>query len=218
MKKRKIKSVVALLAAGLLTMSSNAGIISILKRGSADAENPEPAKSSQSAVSQRVAFVGCAEVKAVHGKVEKLCGVEKWQTIQPGAHLEPGDVIRTAEGDVVLEMCESSSLVKVTPATVMRLVPLRKSWDRSSLSGNEEQPGCQVRAVEGRAYFKHGDEAWQPVVVNSVIPVGALIRVAGQGRVCLFDNTANRAVSVAGNSTTRVGGAEVLTVTLSAPR
>jgi hypothetical protein len=211
MKKRKPITHISLLAAALFTTipDSHAGIISILKRGNASEEKP---------VVQKVAFVGCAKVKSVEGNAEKLCGIEKWERIPAGSHVEPGDVIRTREGEVLLEMCESSSLVKVTPATVVRLIPLKKSWDKSIVSGIEEKSGCMVRAVSGKAFFKIGTEEWQPVRVNTVLPLGAEVRVPGEGRVCLFNNMDKKSVTLAGNSSTRIGGESGLVVTLSAPR
>lgn len=211
MKKRKSITHISLLAAALFTTipDSHAGIISILKRGNAGEEKP---------VVQKVAFVGCAKVKAVEGNAEKLCGIEKWERIEAGSHVEPGDVIRTQQGEVLLEMCESSSLVKVIPTTVVRLIPLKKSWDKSIVSGIEEKSGCMVRAVSGKAFFKFGTEEWQPVLVNTVLPLGAEVRVPGEGRVCLFNNMDKKPLTLAGNSSTRIGSESGLVVTLSAPR
>src|SRR5687768_10335248 len=79
------------------TATVHGGIIDLLRGESAE---PEP---------QRVAFVGGARVKEAHGAVERLAGVDRWEKLQAGAKLLPGDVIRTAQGSALLCMSESKS-------------------------------------------------------------------------------------------------------------
>jgi hypothetical protein len=73
---------------------------------------------------QRVAFVGSAAVKTVEGNAERLCGIDCWTPLSAGYQLKTGDIIQTGKGSVVLKMDESQSFVKVTPNTVLRLIPL----------------------------------------------------------------------------------------------
>jgi hypothetical protein len=73
---------------------------------------------------QRVAFVGSATVKTVEGKAERLCGIDCWTPLSAGCQLKTGDIIQTGKGSVVLKMDESQSFVKVTPNTILRLIPL----------------------------------------------------------------------------------------------
>src|SRR5262245_17921412 len=75
---------------------------------------------------QRVAFVGSAVVKTVDGNAERLCGIDRWTPLPPGTHLQTGDIVRTGKGVVILKMNESESFVKVTPNTILRLIPLEK--------------------------------------------------------------------------------------------
>src|SRR5688500_6082943 len=85
-------------------IQSEAGLINLLR-----GEPAEP---------QRVAFIGAAQVREVTGTVEKLSGIDRWKVVENGAHLQPGDIIRTTEGSAVLQMTESGSFIKVTPNTV----------------------------------------------------------------------------------------------------
>src|SRR5687767_930965 len=160
-----LPSALALAAAAFFTPASHAGLISLLK-----GEKAEPVPEFQ-----RVAFIGCAEVKEVKGRAEALDGIDQWQPLQPGAHLHEGDVVRTQGGEVVLKMCESSSLVRVTPQTILRLLPLNEEWDRSALSGTGEKPGYVVRSLRGKALYQHQSTEWKRVVVNEVLPEGAVI-------------------------------------------
>jgi len=74
---------------------------------------------------QRVAFVGSAVVKAVDGKAERLCGIDCWTPLSTGYSLKTGDIIQTGKGSVVLKLDESQSFVKVTPNTILRLIPVK---------------------------------------------------------------------------------------------
>jgi len=184
------------------SQSVDAGIISILKHGKAGEEETSV---------QKVAFVGCAEVREVRGEAEQLCGLEKWQPIKAGEHLSEGAVIRTESGMVVLEMCESRSLVKVTPQTVLRLVPLKKDWDRGSLSGTEEKSGCLVRTLSGKASYRDptsGD--WKRVAVNSVIPAGSEVKVEKNGTLFLFDISQKHSLCVREGSSRRIGAGPIV--------
>jgi hypothetical protein len=89
---------------------------------------------------QRVAFVGSAVVKAVDGKAERLCGIDSWTPLSSGYQLKTGDIIQTGEGSVVLKMNESQSFVRVTPNTVLRLIPLN---DRTT----PDSKGISIAAV-----------------------------------------------------------------------
>jgi hypothetical protein len=116
-----------------------AGVIDLLK---GEKKNP---------VVQRVAFVGSAVVKETQGLAERLTCIEQWSPLYSGMELVPGDVIRTAEGTILLRMKESGSFTKVTPHTILRLIPFEKGWDPAILSGREEQNGFAMRGHRGLA-------------------------------------------------------------------
>ena len=75
---------------------------------------------------QRVAFVGSAVVKTIEGNAERLCGIDCWTPLLAGYQLKSGDIIQTGKGSVALMMNESQSFVKVTPNTILRLIPLKE--------------------------------------------------------------------------------------------
>src|SRR5689334_16161460 len=81
---------------------------------------------------QRVAFIGSAEVKEVQGKAERLSGIDTWTPLRTDIRLGPGDMVRTQNGSVTIKMIDSRSFIKITPNTVLRLVPLDSNSDRSS--------------------------------------------------------------------------------------
>jgi len=162
-----------------LSPRDHAGLIGILK---GNQEKPGEDKSFQ-----KVGFVGCANVKEVTGTVEYLHGIDAWLPLKAGAHLQEGDVVRTRQGRVLLQMCESSSLVKVTPNTMARLVPLSAGWDRATLSGVEERSGYVVRSLHGKAYIQNARLEWQPVGVNDILPKGAIVRADQTASIDIFN-------------------------------
>ena len=170
------------------TASVNAGFIDLLRGESAA---PEP---------QRVAFVGAAQVKEVHGSVERLTGVDRWENLGAGAKLLPGDVIRTAEGSAVLCMSESKSFVKITPNTLLRLVDLASDWDPGVLSGREERDGFVVRGCRGKAFVADRRGDWKLVQVNDVLAPGVALRTAPGAVLDLFHNTSKQPLRVAGSA------------------
>jgi hypothetical protein len=181
------------LSAALVIASAipaRAGIIDLL-RGNSRAEE-------EAAVYQKVAFVGSAEVKVVEGRAMRLSGVDRWTPLQAGIEITPGDIIRSGEGFVILRMKESDSFVKITPHTVLRLVPMENGWDRGVLSGREERRGFLVRGCRGKAetQVKAGD--WKTVAVNSVLSEGAVIQVGADSTVDLFAITQGRPVRITG--------------------
>ena len=184
--KRRIGTLAAF---GFLSTSTlvNAGIIDLL-RGDVNDQPP-----------QRVAFVGAAQVKEVEGEVERLAGVERWTAVQTGDQLEPGDLLRTGSGSVVLCMRESESFVKVTGNTLCRLVPIEKGWDRAVVSGQEEKEGFVVRSCRGKAYAGKGDGSWAPLTVNTVLAQGTEVRTAPGALVDLFHTGYQRPVRLIGS-------------------
>src|SRR5262245_44661847 len=95
---------------------------------------------------RRVAVIGAGEVKQIQGTVERLCGIDWWKPVAPGEKLEPGDLIRTGNGSVILKMRESESFVRITPKTMMRFVQFEEAWDHGIVSGVEERNGFVVRS------------------------------------------------------------------------
>jgi hypothetical protein len=147
---------------------------------------------------QRVAFVGAATVKQVQGKAERLCGIDRWSPLENGAMLEPGELVRVLNGSLVLKMTESQSFVKVTPNTLLHLLPLEQSWDHAILTGAEEKCGFVVRSCRGAASYRDRAGEWQPVHVNAVLPQTAIIRTEAQTTVDLFCTTTHHALRVQG--------------------
>jgi hypothetical protein len=152
---------------------------------------------------QRVAFIGAAEVKEVTGSAEHLAGIDTWSQLQPGTKLQPGDIIRTSKGSVVLQMVESESFVKVTPNTILRLVPVGKDGNSSILSGGEERDGFVVRGCRGKAYVKSGSE-WRGLAVNELITRSASIRTEAGALVDLFDTESKRPLRIPGATRVRL--------------
>jgi hypothetical protein len=141
--------------------------------------------------------VGCAKVKESSGHVERLAGIEKWQRLTTGTHLEEGDVVRTGDdGRLILQMCESDSLVRVTPETTVRLVPLKKGWDECVLSGREAAMGYILRSIEGKAFYKNPAGAWEPLSVNDVLPLGTMVRSPDQARISVFNTERKQAAQL----------------------
>jgi hypothetical protein len=182
---RKLASV-AIIFLAVNTVSINAGFIDLMRGESAE---PEP---------QRVAFVGAAEVKEVRGAVERLAGVDRWEQLQPGFRLLPGDLVRTAEGSAILRMSESKSFVKVTPNTILRLVDMENGWDRGVISGREEQSGFVVRSCRGKAYSVDAEGKTKALQVNEVLAAGSALHTSPGAVVDLFHNTSNQPLRVAG--------------------
>lgn len=177
MKTRKIVKITSLLSATILalgTTSSEAGFLKILK-------GEKEQQTCECEEYQRVAFVGGAVVKEVKGKAQVLSGVNKWSELKAGKIVSPGDMLRTGAGSrVILKMAESGSLVGVTPATIVRLVPLEKEWDRAALTGENEGMGYVVRALRGEAEFQTED-GWQKLTIESEVAPGSKIRlISGQ--------------------------------------
>lgn len=146
---------------------------------------------------QRVAFVGSAEVKQVEGNVMRLSGIDRWNKLPTGSTLAPGDVIRASEGTALLQMVESKSFIKLTPNTILRLVPLAPRWDPAVLSGREEKTGFIVRSCRGTAMVEQ-DGRWKPVEVNSVLAHGADLRTAPGTILDLFDTQLSQSVRIQG--------------------
>jgi hypothetical protein len=184
------RTVILLIAAWAFEL--NAGIIDTLR-----GEKPTPGY-------QRVAFVGSAEVKEVNGTAEKLSGVDRWSPLQKGVYLQPGDMIRTQGGTVLLRMVDSGSFIKVTPQTVLRLSPLEKGWDKAVLSGSEEQQGFVVRTCRGEALAQGPDGEWQRIRVNTVLPEGTTIRTQGGAVMDLYNSHEQKAFRVSGESELRL--------------
>jgi hypothetical protein len=149
---------------------------------------------------QRVAFVGSATVREVSGQAERLVGIDRWKPITAGAKLAPGDVLRTGNGTVVLRMSTSGSFVKVTPQTLLRLVPLEKEWDRAALSGSEERNGFVVRSCRGKAYARTPGSEWENVEVNSVLALGSEVRTEPGTVLDLFDTSKQRPLRIRGTT------------------
>jgi hypothetical protein len=168
---------------------ADAGLIALMR----GPKQPEPAF-------QRVAFVGAAVVREVQGTAEKLSGIDRWETLRPGTALQPGDIIRTRQGTVVLRMTARGAFIKVTPQTVLRLTPLEKNWDRSVLTGREEAEGFVIRSCRGDARVQDATGAWRKVAVNAVIPEGTPIRVARDGVLDLYWTREARALRLTGHS------------------
>ena len=180
----------------LAALSASFGLAPLAQGGILDILRGEPVVEWQ-----RVAFVGSAEVKQVTGPAERLIGIDKWEPLQEGTLLTPGDVIRSQPGGaIVLEMLESNSLVKVTPATILRLAPLEQDWARAALTGKEERRGFSVRALRGRAFFRAAGSAWRPVTVNTVLAPSTIIRTEANAALDLFDNREGRFVRIAGGA------------------
>jgi hypothetical protein len=164
-------------------LPAQAGVIDLLRGDPAAAKAPL----------KRVAFVGSAEVREVAGEAELLAGVDRWAPLRQGTKLEPGAIIRTGAGTVVLRMTESGSLVKVTPRVMLRLARFEKGWDPGILSGAEERAGFTVRACRGQAQFRDGEDGpWLPVAVNEVLPEGAVVRLAAGAVIDLYSTADKR--------------------------
>jgi hypothetical protein len=172
--------------------SVKGGIINMLRGESTE---PEP---------QRVAFVGGAHVKEVRGSVERLAGVDRWETLLVGATLLPGDVVRTAAGSAVLCMKESKSFVKITPNTLLRLVDLESDWDPGVLSGREERTGFVVRSCRGEAFVADARGDWKKVQVNDVLAAGSALRTSPGAVVDLFHNTSKQPLRIPGSAQLRL--------------
>jgi len=147
---------------------------------------------------QRVAFIGSARVEQIHGKVERLSGIDTWSPVNPGFRLEPGDMLRTQNGSATIRMSDSKSFVKITPNTILRLVPLEKNGDPASLTGSEDHNGFVVRSCRGSAVFRDAGE-WKPVIVNTVLPESAIIRTDPGSTVDLFSTITKHAVRIDGS-------------------
>ena len=189
---RNAKKPITLLTACVFLSSNalvSAGIIDILRGETAEA----------TASFQRVAFVGAAAVKEVQGEVQRLAGVEHWTALKKGDQLHPGDLLRATSGSAVLSMLESESLVKITPNTLCRLVPLENGWDRAILSGQEEREGFVVRSCRGNVYSRSADGSWTPLVVNAVLVQGTQVRTEPGASVDLFHTQLQRPLRISGS-------------------
>jgi hypothetical protein len=180
-------------------LRSQAGVIAILRDGES-----KPARTS---TPQRIAFVGQAEVKFVSGEASFLKGVERWESLRPGTRLAPGDLLRTGKnGRVILKM-QSGSLVKMTPNTILRLVPFEKGMDPAVISGKEEELGFAVRAVRGNARLQTGEDQWGSLTVNRVLAEGVVLRIAKDGWVDLFAMSSGQLVRVEGEGELKLDSA-----------
>lgn len=172
----------ALICTGFL-QTATAGVLDLLR-----GEPAEP---------QRVAFVGSAEIKNFTGRVQRLSGIDRWNTVTPGTKLQPGDIIRSQEGTALLQMKGSQSFVKVTPNTIVRFVPMHSEWDSAVLSGREEKDGFIVRSCRGIAFVEK-DGRWQPLEVNTVIARGTEVRTSPRAVIDLFDTQSKQPVRIQG--------------------
>ena len=190
------------LSALILSLSTlvggHAGILDLLK-----GEPSEPAGTFQ-----RVGFIGRAVVKEVTGDAEHLVGIDRWKPLAAGAKLAPGDVIRTKGGSVTLRMTESQSFVKVTPYTLLRMVPHDEDWGRGVLSGREEKEGYVVRSCRGNAYRRTAT-GWEPVQVNSVLASHAELRTEPGSIIDLFHTESRQPVRIRGSSHITLGRTEM---------
>ena len=186
---KRITSVIVFLGVAIFPLSTRAewAFITML-RGEPHATAPR----------QRVAFVGDATVKDVNGKVERLCGIDCWSAVSKGTTLHAGDLVRVENGSLVLKMTESQSFVKVTPGTLLHLLPLEQNWDRTILTGTEDKSGFIVRGCRGSASYRDEHGEWQPVRVNSVLPQTATLRTEAQSTVDLFCTTTHHAMRIHG--------------------
>jgi hypothetical protein len=187
---------------------TRAGIIDLL-RG-----NSQPDQQEFSC--QRVAFVGSADVKVVEGNAVRLSGIDRWTPLRAGSEIIPGDIIRSGEGFIILRMKESDSFVKVTPHTVLRLVPLKKGWDRSVLSGREERRGFLVRSCRGKAEIQVAGD-WKGLAVNTVLSEGALIQIGAESTVDLFAIAQGRPVRIKGPARITLNPSVISSRTLNQP-
>lgn len=187
-KAKKKNTLTAALICMITPQISSAGLLDLMRGEPAP---PEP---------QRVAFVGSANVQQVSGAAERLAGVDHWKKLHHGAQLQPGDLIRTGSGTVLLRMTESGSFVKVTPNTVLRLVEIEKNWDRAAVSGQEERTGFVVRGCRGKAYFDAGQDGWKKLEVNDVLAPGTDVRTEAAAVVDLFHTSTKRPVRIPGSA------------------
>jgi hypothetical protein len=199
-----------LFAAASAGISARAGIISILRGDGAEQEQPAP-------VYQRVAFVGSAEVRAIEGKAVRLAGIDRWSPLRPGTVLSPGDIIRSDNGTVTLRMKESQSFVKVSPRTVLRLVPLERDWDSGIVSGQENRKGYLVRACRGKASVRDAQGHWVAISVDAVLADGTLIQTEPGTTVDLFNTEARRALRINGSVQVKLAPALLASRTLAQP-
>jgi hypothetical protein len=186
--KHRAAACAAIFSIVISTVPANAGILALL-RGDAEA-----------APQQRVAFVGAAEVKQVQGVVERLSGVDRWESLAAGARLIPGDVVRTTGGTVLLCMKESRSFVKITPNTLVRLVEVENGWDLGIVSGREEQSGFVVRSCRGGAFVADATGEWRPIRVNEVLASGTALRTEAGAVVDLFQNSYQQPLRIPGSA------------------
>ncbi len=193
---KRFVSLAALCASLAFIPETGAGLIKILK-GDQEQESPK--------TFQRVGFVGCAKVKEVTGTVEYLDGIDHWIPLNVGVHLREGDLIRASQGRAVLQMCESTSLVNLTPQTVARLVPLNGTWDHSALSGFEARSGYIVRALHGKAYVQTPRMEWKSIGVNDVLPKGALVRAEETASVNVFNSEERRILRIESGGEMQLG-------------
>jgi hypothetical protein len=171
-----------------MVSGAQAGFLDLMK-----GESSSPAPSFQ-----RVAFVGSAKVREVRGEVERLAGIDLWKPLKAGTELQPGDMVRTRNGTALLRMNESTSFVKITPQTILRLVELERTWDKGVLSGKEEKKGFVVRSCRGNAYHRAPGQEWQSIEVNSVLAAGSEVRTDPETVLDLFHTSRQRPVRIQG--------------------
>lgn len=187
--------------------SSHAGFIALLR-------GDGPQATAQAAEARRVAFVGEANVRKTEGTVTVLRGVERWETLSTGVKLLPGDLLQTGSSGRVLLKMQSGAFVSVAPNTILRLVPFDNGMDPAVISGNEKEKGFTVRAVRGTAWTQTAQKEWQPLMVNGIVPEGAMVKTGKDGCVDLFERSSGKFVRVQGQGELKLQSASIVQRTI----
>jgi hypothetical protein len=180
---------------------ARAGFIALL-RGDGQENEPAPATSPQ-----RFAFVGNAEVKELSGDVRVLKGIERWEKLNLGTKLSPGDLIQTGKNGKAMLKMQSGSLVKISPNSILRLAPFEPGMDPAVLSGKPEGKGFSVRSLHGAALCQGSGNQWAPVDVNTLLPEGSLLRLSNNTTLDLFDSSSGGFVRLEGQAELKLDSA-----------
>jgi len=120
---------------------------------------------------RKVAFIGDAEVKTISGVVEIVSGKQE-RILHEKETARVGQVLRVWRGaEVVLQMKNTKSLVRAKGPVLLRLAPDSETYDRASITGEEDQTGFIVRAVRGGGKYQDG-EFWKPLRTGMCLPEG----------------------------------------------